>query len=161
MNQENRPPMKNDPAVAAPKDPLVDRVVLLVDPRGPPGAQAVLLVGPRDPLVDRAVLLVGPRDPLVDRAVLLVGPRDPLVDRAVLLVDPRGPPGAQAVLLAGPGDHPAKKSSEPDPPPAREQPQVQANGESLFTEIADKEVFPESARKLIAEARRIPTFALL
>src|SRR5215217_7789650 len=54
----------------------------------------------------------------VDRAVLPVGPRDPLVDRAAHLVDPRGHLGAQAVLLAGPGDHPAKKSSEPDPPPA-------------------------------------------
>ena len=124
MNQENRPPMKNDPALAAPKDHPVDR--------------AVLLVGPRDPLVDRvdhlgglAALLVGPK-------VHPAGPKDPLVDRAAHLVDPRGHLGAQAVLLAGPGDHPAKKSSEPEPPPAREQPQVQANGESLFTEMPTK-----------------------
>src|SRR5215208_3076281 len=95
--------------------------------------------------VDRAVLLVGPRDPLVDRAAHLVGLAalpvdrvDHLGGRAAHLVGPKGPLGAQAVLLAGPGDHPAKKSSEPDPPPAREQPQVQANGESLFTEMPRK-----------------------
>src|SRR5215216_2507787 len=103
MNQENRPPMKNDPALAAPKDHPVDR----------------------------AVLLVGPRDPLVDRAAHLVGLAALPVDRVDHL-------GGLAALLVGPGDHPAKKSSEPDPPPAREQPQVQANGESLFTEMPRK-----------------------
>ena len=48
MNQENRPPMKNDPALAAPKDHPVDRAVLLVGPRDHLGAQAVLLAGPGD-----------------------------------------------------------------------------------------------------------------
>ena len=62
MNQENRPPMKNDPALAAPKDHPVDRAVLLVDPRGHLGVQAVLLVGPRDHLGAQAVLLAGPGD---------------------------------------------------------------------------------------------------
>src|SRR5215208_163652 len=124
MNQENRPPMKNDPALAAPKDHPVDRVAHL-------GGQAALLVGPK-------AHPAGPKDRLVDRAALLVGPKAHPVDRAGLLVGPRGHLEAQAVLLAGPGDHPAKESSEPEPPPAREQPQVQANGESLFTEMPTK-----------------------
>ncbi len=54
--------MKNDPALAAPKDHPVDRAVLPVGPRGHLGVQAVLLVGPRDHLGAQAVLLAGPGD---------------------------------------------------------------------------------------------------
>src|SRR5215211_6066298 len=62
MNQENRPPMKNDPALAAPKDHPVDRAALLVGPRDHLGGLAVLLVGPKAHPVARAVLLAGPGD---------------------------------------------------------------------------------------------------
>src|SRR5215208_6759853 len=124
MRNRHSRPTKTLPVVEALKALPVDR--------------AVLLVGPRDPLVDRAAHLVGLAALPVDRADHLGGLAALPVDRAAHLVDPRGHLGAQAVLLAGPGDHPAKKSSEPDPPPAREQPQVQANGESLFTEMPRK-----------------------
>jgi hypothetical protein len=65
-------------------------------------------------------------------------PKDHHVGPKALPVRPSGPSGGPSGPSRRPRDHPAKKISEPDPPPAREQPQVQANGESLFTEMPTK-----------------------
>jgi hypothetical protein len=121
-NRENRPPMKYDPVLAAPKDPLVV-------PRDHP-------VGPKDLPVDQVAHLGG-------QAGLLVGPRDHLVDRADHPVGPKDHLGDQADLLADPEDHLAKKRSGPGPPP-RGQPQARGLIGSLHSSRWREGVFLET-----------------